>query len=87
MTTTPVPEISWLHDRMPLVLSPGHWAAWLDAQTPSSVIDDLLHSATTQRLETREVALLVNNVRNDGPELIARVARQPLLGLTSAIEG
>jgi putative SOS response-associated peptidase YedK len=71
VTTTPLPEISWLHDRMPLILSRGHWAAWLDAETPSGVIDALLHGASTEALETHEVALLVNNVRNDGPELIA----------------
>ena len=71
VTTTPLPAISWLHDRMPLILTPSQWAAWLDAGTPRSVIDDLLHSATTEVLETREVALLVNNVRNDGPDLIA----------------
>lgn len=75
VTTTPLQEISWLHDRMPLILSPGQWAVWLDAETPSSVIDDLLRSASTETLETREVALLVNNVRNDGPELIERAAR------------
>jgi putative SOS response-associated peptidase YedK len=71
VTTTPLLEISWLHDRMPLVLSPSQWEAWLDPTTPPSVIDDVLHSATTEALETREVALLVNNVRNDSPELIA----------------
>jgi putative SOS response-associated peptidase YedK len=87
VTTTPLSEISWLHDRMPLILTSSQWTAWLDPRTPGSVIDDLLHSATTEALETHEVALLVNNVRNDGPELIARVARQPLLGLTSAVEG
>jgi putative SOS response-associated peptidase YedK len=71
VTTTPLPEISWLHDRMPLILAPDRWAAWLDAETPRSVVDDLLHAAPAEALETREVALLVNNVRNDGPELIA----------------
>lgn len=74
ITTTPLPEISWLHDRMPLILTADQWAPWLHPETPSSVIDDLLHSATTVTLETREVALLVNNVRNDGPELIAHLA-------------
>jgi putative SOS response-associated peptidase YedK len=56
---------------MPLILAPDRWAAWLDAETPRSVVDDLLHAAPAEALETREVALLVNNVRNDGPELIA----------------
>lgn len=75
VTTAPLPEISWLHDRMPLILTPRQWAPWLDAGTPPSVIDEMLHSATTEVLETREVALLVNNVRNDGPQLLERVAR------------
>jgi putative SOS response-associated peptidase YedK len=74
VTTTPLPEISWLHDRMPLILTPSQWALWLDAETPRSVVDDLLHAAPAEPLETREVALLVNNVRNDGPELIAPLA-------------
>jgi len=74
VTTTPLPEISWLHDRMPLILTPSQWALWLDPETPRSVVDDLLHVAPAEALETREVALLVNNVRNDGPELIAALA-------------
>ena len=74
VTTTPLPEISWLHDRMPLILTRDQWAPWLHPGTTSSVIDDVLHAPTTAALETRQVALLVNNVRNDGPELIASLA-------------
>ncbi|WP_346619853.1 SOS response-associated peptidase [Blastococcus montanus] len=62
-----------IHERMPLVLPPDRWAAWLDparedvaelaAPTPPEVV---------AALELRPVSAAVNNVRNNGPELVAR---------------
>jgi putative SOS response-associated peptidase YedK len=62
-----------IHERMPLVLPPDRWAAWLDpgredvgelaAPTPRELVETL---------EIRPVGTAVNNVANNGPELTAR---------------
>lgn len=61
-----------IHDRMPLVLEPNRWAAWLasgDAQA-------LLVPASAGYLagiEHRPVSTAVGDVRNNGPDLVRRV--------------
>lgn len=73
LTTAAVGQLTDIHDRMPLLLAPEHWAAWLDpdAEDPG----DLLTApplALAESLELRPVSSKVNNVRNNGPELVAR---------------
>jgi putative SOS response-associated peptidase YedK len=74
VTTAPLPEIAWLHDRMPLFIEAALWPAWLDPRTGRAAIDGLMRAPSGATLSPREVPLLVNNVRNDGPGLIAEVA-------------
>jgi putative SOS response-associated peptidase YedK len=63
-----------IHDRMPVVLPPEHLDAWLDPtlQAPNEV-RDLLAAIPDPRLVPRPVATAVNNVRNDGAELLEAV--------------
>lgn len=62
-------DLALIHDRMPLVLPPGAWDAWLDpAVTDAS---DLLR-VDNAPLTTLPVGDAVGSVRNDGPELIAQ---------------
>ena len=30
ITTSATDDVGWVHDRMPMVVSPGHWDEWLD---------------------------------------------------------
>lgn len=65
-------SLGHIHDRMPMMVAPDHWAAWLDPGV--SARDDLLsllEPAAPGRLEAFPVSTLVSNVRNNGPELIA----------------
>jgi len=75
LTTAAVGPLAQVHDRMPLVLPPSAWEAWLDPDV--SAKDDAIAALLTPpsdelvaTLELRPVSSLVNSVRNNGPELL-----------------
>jgi putative SOS response-associated peptidase YedK len=73
LTTDSVGPLTDIHHRMPLLLAPENWAAWLDPD--STDVHALLAPPSeqlVQGLELRPVSSLVNNVRNGGPELTVR---------------
>ena len=57
---------------MPLLVEPERYAAWLDPRAGRDPDDllALLVPAAPGRLEAYPVSTLVNNVRNNGPELL-----------------
>lgn len=73
LTTAALGELAEVHDRMPLLLPRERWAGWLisggepDALLSPPPLDWL------GGLEIRPVGPAVGDVRNDGPELTARV--------------
>ena len=71
LTTQAEDELGHIHDRMPLMVAPDRWGDWL-APTPAPGRDlrELLVPAAPGALEAYPVATLVNNVRNNGPELV-----------------
>ena len=76
ITTDAVGELAEIHDRMPLVVVERDWDRWLDPDVPADL--DLLASPPDVRgIEMREISTLVNNVRNNGPELIEPAEPQP----------
>jgi len=59
-----------LHDRMPALLQPEDFNAWLDVKTVRDVeAVELLRSAPDDLLATTEVSREVNSPRADGPQL------------------
>jgi putative SOS response-associated peptidase YedK len=60
-----------IHDRMPVVLDPEAEALWISDTKDLDALLEVLRPAPADALVAREVGDLVNNVRNDGPELIA----------------
>jgi putative SOS response-associated peptidase YedK len=75
VTTRANTQISDLHDRMPAVLGPHAWPRWLDPRhTDASELHAMLVPTEDTPLDIYPVVRLVNNVRNDGPELIAPLA-------------
>jgi putative SOS response-associated peptidase YedK len=71
VTTTANRALSSVHDRMPVVLAPEHWRRWLDpAMEDTGELTGLLQPAPDDDLVLYPVRPLVNNVRNNGPELI-----------------
>ncbi len=78
LTTDAADEVGRIHERMPLVVPPELVDAWLDPRTkpPTSWSEPggALQAATPSgSLEAFVVSTLVNNVRNNGPELLEPV--------------
>ena len=64
--------MSTLHDRMPLVLPPDSFAAWLDPNEKD--VRSILAHAAADDLTCYPVSRAVNSVRNDDPRLIEPVS-------------
>jgi putative SOS response-associated peptidase YedK len=63
-----------IHPRMPLVLTPERWDAWLDpARTDPADLRDLLAPPPAGRFRAYPVSTEVSNVRNNGPELVEEI--------------
>jgi putative SOS response-associated peptidase YedK len=76
ITTDAPGELAEIHDRMPLVVPERDWDRWLDPDAP---VDEglLTRRPDVRDIRMREVSTLVNNVRNNGPELLEPVDPQP----------
>lgn len=76
LTTAAVGPLAQIHDRMPLLLPPSAWDAWLDPDVGADddAVTALLAPPSAElvgALALRPVSPLVNSVRNNGPELLA----------------
>jgi putative SOS response-associated peptidase YedK len=72
ITTRPNKLLSSIHDRMPVVLPPEKWDTWLDRDNDDvDALAKLLKPAPETLLELYPVSTEVNNVRNDGEQLVA----------------
>src|SRR5215212_1960485 len=70
ITTGPNEQMSGLHDRMPVVLPDESWSQWLDPDADVDGLLPLFEPSDEITLAIDPVADLVNNVRNNGPELV-----------------
>jgi putative SOS response-associated peptidase YedK len=71
LTRDAVDALADIHDRMPVLLGPEAWTAWLDPDRAD--VAELLAGpdlAQVHALELRPVSDAVNSVRNNGPELL-----------------
>lgn len=72
ITEPAIGALGEIHDRMPYLLPPEHWGHWLD---PAAMdVAELLVPTPDDyvaQLEIRPVSTAVNNVRNNGPDLLA----------------
>jgi putative SOS response-associated peptidase YedK len=71
LTTSAKDDLGRIHDRMPLLVEKDRQGAWLDPElsSPQELLD-LLVPAAPGRLEAYPVSTAVNNVRNNGAELV-----------------
>jgi putative SOS response-associated peptidase YedK len=68
VTCPPGDVVAPIHDRMPVILDAEAEPAWLDPTTAGPELMELL--VPTDELTVTEVSDAVNDVRQDGPELI-----------------
>jgi putative SOS response-associated peptidase YedK len=70
ITGEPNEKMAAIHDRMPVMLPPSAWSAWLDPTNDElETLGKLLVPAPSDLMTIHPVSTAVNNVRNDGPEL------------------
>jgi putative SOS response-associated peptidase YedK len=61
------PDFAYIHDRMPVLLSPELQDAWLNSAT--NPLNDVLDSVTSIEIQAWEVSGAVGNVRNNSVDL------------------
>jgi putative SOS response-associated peptidase YedK len=76
VTTDASAPMRAVHDRMPLILAPDDWAAWLEDEDPAR----LLRPAPDDLLRFWPVSKAVNSPRNNGPELLVEQPQAPADG-------
>jgi len=72
ITGEPNDKMAEIHHRMPVMLPPSAWDAWLDSGNHDTAsLQQLLVPAPSQLIQFHPVSTEVNNVRNNRPDLIA----------------
>jgi putative SOS response-associated peptidase YedK len=87
ITTSALDDLGRIHDRMPLVVPQDQWSLWLDPNERGG--QELLAGlipASARGLTAFPVSTRVNSVRNNGPELLERVALSAGSGSETAKE-
>jgi putative SOS response-associated peptidase YedK len=88
LTTRAEDSVGHIHDRMPLLVEPDRYAAWLDpSHAEVKDLTRLLEPAAPGRLEAYPVSTRVNNVRNNGPELLDALPADPTEHATAGSVG
>ena len=72
ITTTPNALTASIHDRMPLIIAPGDYAAWLDPANAGA--RDLLAPYPADRMSAHPVSERVNRPEEDDASLIEELA-------------
>jgi len=80
ITGEPNEKVADIHDRMPVMLPPSAWAEWLDRDNDDvETLGKFLVPAPASLYAVHPVSRAVNNVQENGPELIDP-AEEPLDG-------
>ena len=77
MTTVPNADIAPLHNRMPVVLNDDDAATWVLEELSLQQIAEFLTSCPDGWLQLAAASPMVNDVRNQGPELLDPAALPP----------
>ncbi|WP_108992475.1 SOS response-associated peptidase [Paenibacillus agaridevorans] len=72
ITTTPNKLMANIHDRMPVILPHRAEATWLNKETPTADLTELMQPYPDEELEAYPVSSAVGNVKNNSDELIKR---------------
>jgi putative SOS response-associated peptidase YedK len=83
LTTDAYPAIAGIHHRMPIMLDPDSWDAWLDPETTDAGrLQAALRSLPEGTIAAHSVSRAVNSPANDRPDLVLpeSVAAEPVQG-------
>lgn len=69
LTTQPNELMAPIHNRMPVILPPDAYHAWLDPQHNSGALETLLQPYSADKMTATPVGTLVNNPRNDAKQV------------------
>jgi putative SOS response-associated peptidase YedK len=75
LTTESRGPLAAIHDRMPVVIDPSAYAAWLDPSQPVAPGPDA--RLPVDLLAAYPISTAVNAVRNNGPELLTPIPPEP----------
>jgi putative SOS response-associated peptidase YedK len=67
LTTDANAKMAAVHDRMPVIVSPAEYSAWLSGESYEKVA---LRACADDAIQIRRVSRAVNNARNDHPGLV-----------------
>lgn len=73
ITTRPNSVMEPIHDRMPVLIHPGNFAAWLDPEIPGVELSALLEPMSSQGLEAWAVSKAVSRASEDHERLISPI--------------
>lgn len=74
ITTSANATVAPVHDRMPLILDPSDYDAWLDRSTPVDELQSLLRPAPDDFLTATPITTRVNNPDNDDAAVLEPVS-------------
>ncbi|HEX6655714.1 MAG TPA: SOS response-associated peptidase [Candidatus Limnocylindria bacterium] len=80
VTGQPNELVAEVHDRMPVILHPDDWDAWLDEGARLEELRALLRTYPAEALRMYPVSPAVNNVRSQGAELLLPLTRWSTAG-------
>ena len=75
ITTAPNELMQPIHDRMPVIIAPEHYGAWLDRANGEPL--ELVRPYPAERMHTHAVSTRVNQPENDDPGLLEESAGPP----------
>ncbi len=73
LTTEPNPLMASIHDRMPVLIPPERWEAWVDPGVPSPALGELLTPFPPEEMSARQVSTFVNDPKHEGEDCAAPV--------------
>lgn len=65
LTTEPNSLLAPIHDRMPVIVRPDRYAAWLDPRTPAPAVKDLAQPFPSDEMAAWPISLRVNRATED----------------------
>jgi putative SOS response-associated peptidase YedK len=74
LTTKPNALVAGIHDRMPVILPPGSYDAWLDTEAERDELYGLLASYPEDEMEAYPVSRFVNSPQNNDPRCVEPAA-------------